>query len=95
MRVGVEQAVLQHLLQHEIAAAPGDERRVEAGWLAPDVDRLAAVHEFHREDAAGGSIPVDLGEADRRIARVVPGEAVYRAPFPREVQLAPDRPGEL
>ena len=84
MRVGVEEAVAQHLVAENFDELLRDEMLVDAGALERvDVGDLDALDQFHREHAPRGELAIHLGHQHHWIGGEV-ARASWRSCRPRE-----------
>ena len=96
VRIGVEAAVLQHHLQHDVGTAPGQLTAVQPGRI--DAGQIAAgntVDEILDVQALAGPLPVHFGNQDVVAPLEVAGDALGVAAFGGEIQFAAQRYGEL
>ena len=96
MRVRVEEAVHEDLLQRQLRAATGEHARIQAGGAQRrEVGDRDHVHVFEREHVPRGHVAEDLRHVDRVVAGELAGEPLEVGGFGREIQLALDHAAEL
>src|SRR5690606_18585218 len=96
VRVGVEEAVLQHHLEHDAGTGARQLHPVEPGGV--DGGQVAAgnaVEAFLHVEPLAGPGPVDLRDDDVRATFEVARDALGVAAFGGEIEFAPQRGGEL
>ncbi len=93
MRVGVEEAELENLLEEDACTGHGDilGRRAHQADALEVVDRHT-FDELHGQHARSGQFGKREGNVHEAIARELEPAALDRAAFPREIELALDRP---
>ena len=88
MRIGVEKAVHEDLLEHQVAHPPahfGALARI--AFLADKLGRLGAADEFHDQQARGGVFAPDPRQMQGRFLRELGGEPFEVAGLDRVIQL--------
>ena len=96
VRIGVEAAVLQHHLQYDVGTAPGQFTAVEAGRIdTGQITPRNAVDEVLHVQAFAGPLPVHRRNQDVVPPFEVARDALGIAALRGEIQLAPQRHGEL
>ncbi len=96
VRVGVEKAVREYLLHHQIRDGPAQLARVQSRRLDfLDPRRLDAVDIFHHQNARRREVAEQGGKINRWLLPELPGEPFQIPGFTCEIQLPLQRPRQF
>ncbi len=96
MRIGVEEAILEHHLRDDLRGALRKVVPIESGLVERGAVRdLHPPDPFERDHPGGGQVPEDARDLHGGIALEVGGEAIGAARLLEVVELRPERMHEL